>query len=394
MLTPRARPATGAGSTPRADASTLTLLLAGDVMTGRGIDQLLAHPGEPTLHEALVRDAREYLRGVEQRHGALPRAVDDTYIWGDALEVIERAGVDWRIANLETAVTTGAQPWPGKGAHYRMNPANVGCLKAARLDCCVLANNHVLDWGRPGLAETLEVLHAAGIQTAGAGEDGQGAWAPAALPLGEGRRLLVFSCATASSGVPPGWAAGPRVSGVARLPDLSESTARDIAADAARHRRGDGIVVMSIHWGANWGESVPAEHRRFARRLIDLGAADIVHGHSSHHPLPIEVYRGKLILYGCGDLINDYASLPSPGSLRSDVACLYFATLDRARGLLRRLQIVPMQLFRMRLVHADRAARGWVHALINQGGLDLGTELMPDGSGGWQLQWSRAPVPV
>lgn len=379
---------------PPDGADTVTLMLGGDVMSGRGIDQILAHPGSPALHETRVRDARDYVRLAEQLNGALPRAVPDAYVWGDALETIARVGPRWRIVNLETAVTTSDHAWPGKKVHYRMHPDNVGCLLAAGIDCCVLANNHVLDWGRPGLSQTLQVLRAAGIQTAGAGEDGEAAWAPAALPLGDGRRLLVFACATSSSGLPPGWAAGPRQSGLARLPDLADSTARDLAADAARHRRGDGIVVVSIHWGANWGLQVPAEHRRFARRLIDLGAADIVHGHSSHHPLPIEVYRGKLILYGCGDLLNDYEGIAPPEPLRSDVSCLYFATLDRQRGLLRRLEIVPMQLFRMRLVHADRAARAWVHKLFNQGGRDLGTELMPDPHGGWALHWSRAPVPA
>jgi poly-gamma-glutamate capsule biosynthesis protein CapA/YwtB (metallophosphatase superfamily) len=391
MLTPRARPD---AAPPAGSATTLTLMLAGDVMTGRGIDQLMAHPSAPGLHEALVRDARDYLRQAERRTGTLPRAVDEAYVWGDALDVIEQARPHGRIVNLETAVTTNDEAWPGKGMHHRMHPDNVGCLAAARLDCCVLANDHVLDWGRPGLDETLQTLRTAGIHTAGAGADGQGAWAPATLALEEGRRVLVFACAAASSGVPPGWAAGPRQPGIARLPDLSEATARDLAADAARHRRGDGIVVQSIHWGASASEAVPPEHRRFARRLVDLGAADIVHGHSSHHALPIEVYRGKLILYGCGDLINDCEGLPAPQASRRDVSCLYFATLDRRRGLLRRLQIVPMQLFRMRLVHADRAARGWLHARLNQGGLDLGTELMPDSSGSWQLQWGRSPVPA
>ena len=67
---------------------------------------------------------------------------------------------------------------------------------------------------------------------------------------------------------------------------------------------------------------MPPSHRDFAHRLIDLGAADIVHGHSSHHPLPIEVYRGKPIFYGCGDLINDFAPDASPVFELEPVLCL------------------------------------------------------------------------
>ena len=65
-------------------------------------------------------------------------------------------------------------------------------------------------------------------------------------------------------------------------------------------------MLVSLHWGGNRGFALPRAHRGFAHRLVDLGAADSVHGHSSHHALPVEVSLGKLALYGCGDLLNDY----------------------------------------------------------------------------------------
>jgi poly-gamma-glutamate synthesis protein (capsule biosynthesis protein) len=361
-------------------------------MTGRGIDQVLQQASAPALFESSVRDARDYVALAERLNGPIPRGADAEYIWGEALAEIRRQGRQLCVVNLETAITTSADPWPGKGVHYRMHPANVGCLTAAAIDCCALANNHVLDWGRKGLEETLHTLHAAGVRTAGAGIDGNAAWAPAAFPVGDGRRLLVFACAVESSGVPAGWAAAPRRPGIALLPDLSDATARHLADDAAGQRRGDGLVIVSIHWGSNWGEQVPAQHRRFAHRLIDLGAADIVHGHSSHHPLPIEVYRGRLILYGCGDLINDYEGIASHGQLRSDVGCLYFATLDAVKGTLRRLKIVPMQLRRFRLQHADAAARQWVANLFNSA--ELGTQVVPQQDGSLAAQWGRVHEPA
>jgi poly-gamma-glutamate synthesis protein (capsule biosynthesis protein) len=84
----------------------------------------------------------------------------------------------------------------------------------------------------------------------------------------------------------------------------------DVVAErvAAVVRTGD-IVVVSIHWGPNWGYHVPSSHRRFARALIDRAGVHVIHGHSSHHPLGIEVYRNRPILYGCGDLINDYEGI-------------------------------------------------------------------------------------
>ena len=151
-------------------------------MTGRGIDQVLPHPGSPRLFESWVQDAREYVRLAERAHGAIPVPVPPAYVWGDALAEMDRFGPALRIVNLETAVTRSEAAWPGKGIHYRMDPRNVDCLTAARLDGCSLANNHVLDWGRAGLEETLSALAEAGLPSGGAGLDLHQASAPAALP--------------------------------------------------------------------------------------------------------------------------------------------------------------------------------------------------------------------
>jgi poly-gamma-glutamate synthesis protein (capsule biosynthesis protein) len=367
--------------------ASVTLMLAGDVMTGRGVDQVLPHPGAPALHESYIRDARDYVRLAEAVNGSITAPVAPDYIWGDALAEIARIAPDLRIVNLETALTTSDDAWPGKGIHYRMHPANIDCLSAARIDCCVLANNHALDWGRRGLDETLRVLRKAGLHSAGAGADGAEAWAPAALPLTGRARLLVFACAASSSGVPAGWSAAPLRSGVALLPDLSEATARLLADDIARRRGPDDLVLVSIHWGGNWGFDVPLEHRDFAHRLVDLGAADMVHGHSSHHPLPIEVYRGKPIFYGCGDLINDYEGIAVHGSLRSDVGCLYFATLALGSGRLQRLDIVALQRKRLRLTTADASAGRWLTRIFKVHNCDLEPLRSPRVSNVWSLRW-------
>lgn len=367
--------------------ASVTLMLTGDVMTARGIDQVLCHPGDPILYESYVRDARDYVRLAEAVSGPIPAPVPADYIWGEALAEMARVAPDLRIVNLETAVTTASHAWPGKGIHYRMHPANVDCLTAARIDCCGLANNHVLDWGREGLDETLRVLRQAGLHTAGAGSDSDEAWASAALPLAGGRRLLVFACGTGSSGIPADWSAAPRRPGVALLPNLSDATARWLADEVARRRTPCDLVLISIHWGGNWGLDVPPAHRDFAHRLIDIGAADIVHGHSSHHPMPIEVYRGKLILYGCGDLINDYEGIGAHGSLRSDVGCLYFATLALAGGQLQQLDIAPFQLKRFRLTQADSSARRWLQQIISVGDYRLEPLHGPSRPKGWSLRW-------
>ena len=117
---------------PRPPQSDIRLFLCGDVMTGRGIDQILPHAGEPQLFEPFMRSALGYVKLAEDRYGPLPRPVDFSYIWGDALPALARAAPDVRIVNLETAVTASGESWPEKGIHYRMHPANLPCLAAAR----------------------------------------------------------------------------------------------------------------------------------------------------------------------------------------------------------------------------------------------------------------------
>src|SRR5881398_880308 len=171
----------------------MRLFLCGDVMTGRGIDQARSHSANPILYEPHVRDAREYIALAEEASGPIPRPLSVDYIWGDALCELDRAEVDLRIANLETAVTSAETPWPGKGIHYRMHPLNIGCLSAAHISACALANNHVLDWGYDGLSETLQTLDAAGIAHSGAGNDAHEAIQPAVLNTTGKGGLLLFS---------------------------------------------------------------------------------------------------------------------------------------------------------------------------------------------------------
>jgi hypothetical protein len=222
------------------------------------------------------------------------------YIWGDALDTIRALRPDAWIINLETAVTRVDDPWP-KGINYRMNPDNVPCVAAAGIDCCVLANNHVLDWGRDGLLETLEVLHRAGLKTTGAGRNLEEASAPAIVQLPDDRRALVYAFACPSSGVPNEWAATADRPGVNLLDDDSEAAIDQLGEKMVRERRRGDVAVCSLHWGANWGYTIPSRERSLARGLIDRAGVDVVFGHSSHHPKAIEVYRGKPIFYGCGD---------------------------------------------------------------------------------------------
>jgi poly-gamma-glutamate capsule biosynthesis protein CapA/YwtB (metallophosphatase superfamily) len=366
----------------------VTVVLGGDVMTGRGIDQILPCPTTPELHESFVRDAGVYVELAEAVSGPIPRPVDPAYIWGDALGVLERAAPAARVVNLETSVTTAAEPWPGKAVTYRMHPANVGCLAAARLDVCVLANNHVLDYGYAGLEESLATLARAGIRTVGAGRTLAEAQRPAVVDLAGGGRLIVFALAAACSGVPSRWAAGAGRAGVDFVPDTSPATAAEIVARVRAVKMPGDLVVVSIHWGGNWGYEVPERHVRFAHRLID-GGVDVVHGHSSHHPRPIEVYRDRLVLYGCGDLIDDYEGITGYEEFRDDLVLLYLATLEEG-GALRALRMAPMRIRRMRLQHASADEAEWLRGRLDRVSAPFGCRLERGAGEELVLRWDRA----
>ena len=208
---------TAASGTAARSPRSVRLFLCGDVMTGRGIDQVLAHPCEPTLHEDFVASAKDYVSLAEQANGPIPRHLDASYVWGAALDELDRMRPDARIVNLETAITD-SDDYVRKGINYRMSPENAGCLCAAGIDCCALANNHLLDWGRRGLLQTLATLQRLQIKTAGAGRNVSEAAAPAALDIANKARLLVFSFGSVTSGIPRNWAATKNHPGINLLP--------------------------------------------------------------------------------------------------------------------------------------------------------------------------------
>ncbi|AGW89299.1 hypothetical protein N234_04605 [Ralstonia pickettii DTP0602] len=347
------------------------LFLCGDVMTGRGIDQILAHPSQPLLHESYVHSALDYVHLAERKAGPIARLAAPEYPWGVALAELESRAARPRIVNLETAITTSDDAWPGKSVHYRMHPGNIACLQAAGIDCAVLANNHVLDWGRAGLDDTLAALDGAHIEHAGAGPDEASAARAALLPLPGGGRVVVLGFAMENAGTPAAWRASAGHSGVNLLDDWSDASLERIAAQVRGIRRAGDVVVISIHWGPNWGYRIDPAQRAFARGLVGRAGADIVHGHSSHHPLGIELHAGKPILYGCGDFINDYEGIGGYDEYRPDLALMAFVSFDR--GGRADLRLVPLRRSHFRLQYAREVDIAWLLAMLADEGRALGT---------------------
>jgi len=275
----------------------MQIALTGDVMLGRLVDQYVIQN----------------------------QSVGPDKIWSDVLPLLLKA--DRRLINLECVISDRGREWQpdSKAFHFRARPRAIDFLRAAKIDCVTLANNHVLDYGADALIECLALLDRAGIKRTGAGVSLAEALTPAIVDLPQGR-LAVVSLTDNE----PEWEAGEKKPGTHYIAydakGLVEPHWSRLAQVLKQVRSQADLVVVSAHVGPNWGPP-SAAMRMFAHQIVDLGA-DLYWGHSNHTPQGIELYRGKAILYSTGDFIDDYAI---DRDERNDLSFLFVLELERGR---------------------------------------------------------------
>ena len=347
----------------------------GDVMLGRLIDQLYPqHVDEPS--EA------EIARSITRKYPRLSRYGPDTP-WSDTISILHRA--DLNIINLETSVTTHAVKWPNKVFNYRMHPDNLGpTLDAAKISYAGLANNHSLDFSEAGLAETVATVRRAGVAFAGAGDSPAEATKPAILSLPGSKDSSPYQiCIWAAADHPREW---KRVSGFHFIDYTSQTKQRLKDLIFSTTPRGTALKVFSLHWGPNYSWQPAEEIQDLAHFLIDECDVDIIHGHSSHHVQGVEIYKGKLIIYGCGDFVDDYALVPE---YRNDLSGIWQVKVEEAadkKGMnVKRLEVYPTKIdkFVARRLRPEEADSEWVREKIVKLSSELGTQAVvePGGDG-------------
>jgi poly-gamma-glutamate capsule biosynthesis protein CapA/YwtB (metallophosphatase superfamily) len=266
------------------------------------------------------------------------------YPWGDTLPLLRRA--DALVGNLEFVIADDGVPWPGKAFHFRADRRAVASLEAAGFALVSVANNHVLDFGKDAALTSLETLAQRGIRFAGAGENADAARRPAVI-----RRDDLTIAMLAFTDNEPDWEAGPTSLGVHHVPvDLTDPRAVALLDAVARERDVVDLLIVSAHWGGNWGIDVPRRHRAFGRALVDAGA-DVVFGHSPHIVRGVEVYRDRPILYGAGDFVDDYAVDPVERNDRS-----FVFVLRVEEGVPTELRLHPTEILDFHARLADRHA--------------------------------------
>eukprot|EP00741_Cyanophora_paradoxa_P008148 tig00001264_g7885.t1 len=323
------------------------------------------------------------------------------YVWGDTLPIIREA--DGFLINLETSITTNEQKRPKV---YVLRPNTFAGVRYASL-----ANNHVLDYEVGGMLQTLDALKEAGIHHAGAGPNAEAARKPAIFEVA-GRKVGVISAADH----PEEWAAGDRTPGTYIVDPEEAGAAEAVAAQVAELKRAVDLAVFSIHWGPNYRWQPLAAFRAFARAVIDAGA-DVFHGHSAHHiqaprhapargglrrPLTssprgqgLEVYKGRPIIYGSGDFLDDYAV---DDQYRNDLSFLYELSFD-GENRLAAFDLVPTRCnhFQVNVARGEDAT--WLLETAARLSSKLGARVDLAGAGGGGAaerapeDWGGASVP-
>jgi poly-gamma-glutamate synthesis protein (capsule biosynthesis protein) len=295
-----------------------------------------------------------------------------TAVWGDLLDRLR--GLDGLLVNLECCISDRGRRWERtrRAFHFRASPGWArDALDRAGVDCCVLANNHVLDFGEVALIDTLEHLDGAGIARAGAGRSREEAFAPAGFEAG-GTAVAVVSLTDNS----PEYAATATRPGTAYVEmDAEDPDTRDAVGDALSEARGTDpdLIVASLHWGPNMVAEPPPEFRAVARWLVDQGV-DVVHGHSAHVFQGIEVYDGRPILYDTGDFVDDYAV---DDRLRNDRSFLFELTVRD--GALAELRLVPTEIDDFAVHVAGGEAAAWSRERMRSLSAAFGTDFEREG---------------
>lgn len=344
------------------------------------------------LHLGLDHPSHHEIRGaldVEKLRSM--NAECASYLLGDFRRLSVTPTPDLKLMNLETAVTASIDnadvPY-GKEIRYHLHSENLGRALDGFRQCdrdlsniplvVSVANNHVMDYGRLAFErETLPLLaklQSPSLRFVGCGSSSAKAVVPAVMATANQpeTQVQVFAFATGCSGTPSSWWASGSQSGVAGLPALHTHHDVDAAMTIVRRtfrahekKKKNALRVVSIHWGPNWalrGEDKAqlAARRDLAHRLIDECGVDMIYGHSSHHVRGMEVYCGKLVLYGAGDLINDYEGFENIGEEHYNrLGGIFVVDLAPDTGKFCQLRVIPFFMNHLRLERLTPSSRIW-----------------------------------
>lgn len=291
------------------------------------------------------------------------------YPWTEISPLLQ----DYRftVVNLEGPLCRAGRSHPHQTSYpIRGNIACAEPMAEAGVDAVCLANDHAMDYGYQGLEETLNVLHAAGISTAGAGPSLRVAEQPTVLQDGEGNDVALLSFSDVG---PSSCAAGENRAGIATA-DASRLEEAVRKADAEHS-----YVVVFLHWGDIGSSEVTARQKELALVCVRAGA-DLVVGSHPHVVQEMELVEGVPVFYSLGNLV--FFSRGEGGKRGIFLGCRFEA------GDLTEVRVIPILIEEGKpsTMPGDRAVeflRGWSERCA---GVDL--EMSSAGSGNAFLRWT------
>ena len=249
--------------------------------------------------------------------------------------------------------------------NFKADPDKVQTLLEGNISVVSVANNHIGDFDKNGLLETIKVLDDAGIKPVGAGKNADQARSPIIIKK-NGIKIGIF----AFTDNEPGWEATKTVAGTNYISVGDIKYEQRFIDDVKKARENVDILIVSAHWGPNKREQPTPEFIKFAHSLINAGV-DIFHGHSAHIFQGIEIYKNKLIMYDTGDFIDDYMIYPD---LRNDISFLFLVTVDRKK--IKNVQFIPVLISNMQVNLALGQDFNWAADRIKKLSAPFGTKIM------------------
>ena len=211
------------------------------------------------------------------------------------LDIMNKA--DYTCVNNEFTYSTRGQKLSGKTWTFRAHPDRVKYLKEMGVDLALLANNHVYDYGKDAMLDTLDTLTGAGISYFGAGANLEEAMKPVYVEL-DGKTVAFVAASRAEKNKKTPQATDDEP-GILRCydPALFIEVIKEARANAD-------FVVACVHWGTERSTVLEEEQLDTARQYIDAGA-DMIVGSHSHCLQGMEYYNGKPIIYSLGNFWFD-----------------------------------------------------------------------------------------
>ena len=208
------------------------------------------------------------------------------------------SSVDLAMVNLESAITEQSTPIP-KEYNFKSPPVAIEALRAAGVDVINQANNHSIDFGPEGLADTLAAKAASPIPIVGVGNNVYEAYTPFLTEV-RGQRIAMFG-ATDVMGEEhvASWTATETKPGIAS----TKYEAQDVMVATLQYVRPNvDTIVVFLHWGVERENCASDRQKALARVLIDAGA-DIVVGSHAHHVQGAGRNGTSFVAYGLGNFV-------------------------------------------------------------------------------------------